>query len=308
VTIPNDIIDASLQQSHLWNSMDIITLHQNMRLDSTEEEINFGQWLLTVGHGQNLTNDGCTILPKHIVNTDPQIFITKLYGDMFNASSPPPPQYFLDRAILAPKNKDVHKTNQIILDHMPGNEITFFSADNIIDEEGNVTPNQRSVPLEYLHSLQPAALPPSELKVKIGCPLILMRNLHPSQGLCNGTRLILLQAQQRVLEVRILGGDHNGDIALIPRIGLIPSTEEGYTFQFKRHQFPVRLAFAMTINKAEGQSLHTVGIDLRQPVFSHGQLYVALSRTTSSHRVHVLLPPNSENKTPNVVYPEVLLD
>ena len=120
--------------------------------------------------------------------------------------------------------------------------------------------------------------------------------------------MILLQARQRVFEVRILGGDHDGDIALIPCIGLIPSTEEGYTFQFKCHQFPVRLAFAMTINKAEGQSLHTVGIDLHQPVFSHGQLYIALSHATSSHRVHVLLPPNSENKTPNVVYPEVLLD
>jgi len=64
----------------------------------------------------------------------------------------------------------------------------------------------------------------------------------------------------------------------------------------------------MSINKAEGQSLHTVGVDLRHPVFSHGQLYVALSRTTSSHCVHVLLPPDSKNKTPNVVYPEVLLD
>jgi len=59
---------------------------------------------------------------------------------MFNASSSPSPQYFLDHAILAPKNKDVYKTNQIILDHMAGNEITFFSADNIIDEEGNVNP------------------------------------------------------------------------------------------------------------------------------------------------------------------------
>ena len=58
--------------------MNIITLHQNMCLDSTEEEINFGQWLLTVSHGQNLTNNGCTILPEHLVNTDPQTFITKL--------------------------------------------------------------------------------------------------------------------------------------------------------------------------------------------------------------------------------------
>ena len=64
----------------------------------------------------------------------------------------------------------------------------------------------------------------------------------------------------------------------------------------------------MTINKAEGQSLHTVGVDLCQPVFSHGQLYVALSRATSSHSVHVLLSPDSQNKTRNVVYPEVLLD
>jgi len=65
----------------------------------------------------------------------------------------------------------------------------------------------------------------------------------------------------------------------------------------------------MTIKKAEGQSLHIVvnGVNLRQPVFSHGQLYVALSQATS-HRVHVLLPPDSKNGTPNVVYPGVLLD
>ena len=57
-------------------------------------------------------------------------------------------------------------------------------------------------------------------------------------------------------------------MALIPHIGLIPSTEEGYTFQFKQLQFPVHLAFAMSINKAKGQSLHTVGVDLLVPVFS----------------------------------------
>ena len=42
---------------------------------------------------------------------------------------------------------------------MPGDEMTFFSADNIIDTERNVTCNQGAVPLEYLHSLEPAALP-----------------------------------------------------------------------------------------------------------------------------------------------------
>jgi hypothetical protein len=57
-----------------------------------------------------------------------------------------------------------------------------------------------------------------------------------------------------------------------------------------RLQYPVRLAFSMTMNKSQGQSLRYVGVDLREEVFSHGQLYVALSRATSGDRVSVLLP------------------
>ncbi|PIA65500.1 hypothetical protein AQUCO_00100776v1 [Aquilegia coerulea] len=78
-------------------------------------------------------------------------------------------------------------------------------------------------------------------------------------------------------------------------------------FQMARRQFPVRLAFAMTINKSQGQSVKYVGIDLRNHVFSHGQLYVALSRCTSSNRISVLLGNEDDDKTTNVVYPEVLL-
>jgi hypothetical protein len=111
-----------------------------------------------------------------------------------------------------------------------------------------------------------------------------------------------------LLEVRLIGGDHDGDIALIPRISLIPTSSADFTFKIKRRQFPVRLAFAMTINKAQGQSVKTVGLDLRIPVFAHGQLYVALSRATSRGRVRVLLPPDIGASTMNVVYDEVLLD
>jgi ATP-dependent exoDNAse (exonuclease V) alpha subunit len=111
----------------------------------------------------------------------------------------------------------------------------------------------------------------------------------------------------RVLEARILGGDHNGDIVFIPRISLIPSAKSAdFNFILKRRQFPVRLAFAMTINKAQGQSVKFVGLDLRVPVFSHGQLYVALSRATCSRRIQLLLGPNT-SKTTNVVFAEVLI-
>jgi ATP-dependent DNA helicase PIF1 len=69
-----------------------------------------------------------------------------------------------------------------------------------------------------------------------------------------------------------------------------------FPFQFKRKQFPVRLSFAMTVNKAQGQTIPNAGIYLPEPVFSHGQLYVALSRSTSRKNVKVLVIPDADNK------------
>jgi hypothetical protein len=115
----------------------------------------------------------------------------------------------------------------------------------------------------------------------------------------------------RVLEVKLLGGDHNGEIAMIPRITLSPSlTGIELAIKMKRRQFPIQLAFAMTINKAQGQSVYHVGVDLRTPVFAHGQLYVAFSRATSSQRIKILLSDPDEvqkSSTANVVYNEILI-
>jgi hypothetical protein len=112
----------------------------------------------------------------------------------------------------------------------------------------------------------------------------------------------------RVLEVRLVGGDHDSEMALIPRISMIPPASDGLSFSFRRCQFPVRLAFALSINKAQGQSVRYIGLDVRVPVFSHGQLYVALSRATCSRNVKILLPSNAaENTTSNVVYNEILI-
>jgi ATP-dependent exoDNAse (exonuclease V) alpha subunit len=83
------------------------------------------------------------------------------------------------------------------------------------------------------------------------------------------------------------------------------STNE-FAFILSRLQFPIRLAFAISINKAQGQSVKYVGVDLRVPVFTHGQLYVTLSRATSRSRVKVLLSAQArENRTLNVVFPQI---
>jgi hypothetical protein len=273
-----------------------------MRLaQSTLDEQDFANWLLDVGHGRNIDPDGTIAFDPDMRVPDSDTLIDNIYPNIDKVVPPPP--YFLDRIILAPRNADVNDLNTAILRRFPGPDSVFYSADSVETEPG-VDSEPELIPVEFLRSIEASGLPPGELHLKRGCPLILLRNLAPARGLCNGTRLILHQATRRVLEVEILGGEHNGEIAFIPRISLLPSTQPGMTFRLRRRQFPVRLAFALTINKAQGQSVRHVGLDLHEPVFSHGQLYVALSRATSSKRVKVLLPP-TETRLCNVVYPEI---
>jgi PIF1-like helicase/Helicase len=300
-----DIVDACLRMSYLWNNIIILKLRKNMRLQQSPEDVKFSEWLLDVGHGRDIDDDGKILLPPSIVTFDEDELINKIYDGIDHIQlTPPPIDYFLDHAILAPRNVDVQVTNEKLLQKMCGREIVCHSADTL-EDEGEGVPND--IPQEFLRTLSPSSLPLSELKMKIGCPLILLRNLDPANGLCNSTRMILLQAYRRFLEVMIMGGDHHGEKAFIPRIILKPSSHQ-YPFLLKRRQFPVRLSFAMTINKAEGQSLKYVGIHLISPVFCHGQLYVALSRTTSSQKLLILLPTSTDTKTTNIVYPEVLLE
>ena len=134
---------------------------------------------------------------------------------------------------------------------------------------------------------------------------MLLRNIAPKDGLYNGTHLMVIRCATRVIEAKILNGDKIGNLVFIPRISLSPSSLE-LPFRMTRRQFPVRLTYAMTINKSQGQYVKFVGIDLRTTVFSHGHLYVALSRCTASDRITVLLE-NGDKCTTNIVYPEVLL-
>ena len=128
---------------------------------------------------------------------------------------------------------------------------------------------------------------------------MLLRNLDAPK-LCNGTRLCVKKLLDYVIEATILTGSAKGEHVFIPRIPIIPSN---VPLEFKRRQFPVRLAFAMTINKAQGQTLQVAGVQLESPCFSHGQLYVACSRVGSGENLHILAP---KGRTRNIVYKKAL--
>ena len=128
--------------------------------------------------------------------------------------------------------------------------------------------------------------------------------------MCNGTRLRITKRAKRVIEAEIISGGNIGTKTLIPLITLIPSDMK-IPVKFQRRQFPLSVCFAMTINKSQGQSLSKVGLYLRNPIFTHGQLYVALSRVKSRKGVKLLIPDSDGNvtdKTKNVVYKEIFSD
>ena len=141
--------------------------------------------------------------------------------------------------------------------------------------------------------------------------VILLRNLDPDEGLCNGTRLIIRAFSNRVIDAEIATGMHKQKRVFIPRI-ILTSSESELSFILRRRQFPIRLAYCITINKGQGQSLETVGLYLPSPeaIFSHGQLYVALSRGKNPLGLKIMVCGTDNSKSgevriKNVVYKEV---
>ena len=126
------------------------------------------------------------------------------------------------RAILAPTNKQVDQLNDLITDSFPGKPVVLSSSDDLI----NANDFQR-YNIEYLNTLSPAGLPNHRLFIKTGMPLMLVRNLNPKMGLCNGTRLIFNKVHNiHLLECSIAGGEHKTRKVLIPRITLRPTDRE----------------------------------------------------------------------------------
>jgi ATP-dependent DNA helicase PIF1 len=203
------------------------------------------------------------------------------------------------------RNDYVDEINARMIDRFLGKAMVFYSFDLVDNDECN------KYPQDFLNFITPNGLPPHELRIKINYPLILLHNLDPRSGLCNVTRLVVGAVNKHIIDAEIVNGTHARDRVFIPRISMSLSKDLSLPFKFKRKQFLVCLSFMMTINKAQGQTLPNVGVYLSEPVFSHGQLYVALSRGVSRGSTWVLYKPSNEvdpkgNSTRNLVYTDVL--
>ncbi len=96
--------------------------------------------------------------------------------------------YIKDRAILTIRNEDIDNINEQIINIFPGQAQEFLSADSVEDKD---LVYQNLYPVEFLNTLTSSGIPPHRLILKIGVPIMLLRNISPTEGLCNGIRLIV---------------------------------------------------------------------------------------------------------------------
>ena len=175
----------------------------------------------------------------------------------------------------------------------------------------SIQPDEHSlrVPPEVINTMDFQGMPPHELKLKVGAHIVLLRNLDTKAGHCNGTKYIVKELSDRLIKAEITTGTYKGTSAVIPRLTLAYDDEVS-PIKFKRTQFPVKLAYGTTIHKAQGQTIERIGLYMKSDseYFTHGQLYVALSRASSPTSTYVLLDDdNTDNKVRNIVYREALI-
>ncbi|KAK7281633.1 hypothetical protein RIF29_09790 [Crotalaria pallida] len=233
-----------------------------------------------------------------------------LHAESYNLLNPEQLHAYqrIERAILAPTLEAVERVNDYILSTLPGDSKEYLSADSILTVDGDAGIDVDWITTDFLNNIRSSGLPNHKLVLKVGSPVMLLRNIDQSAGLCNGTRLIVTELGNNIVYARVVTGTNAGDSVLIPRMNLIPS-DPSIPIKFRRRQFPLALSFAMTINKSQGQTLSHVGLYLSKSVFSHGQLYVAISRVKSATGLKVLIVGDNDGScysTTNVVYREVL--
>lgn len=310
---PGAALDASFRRSHLWERFRVLHLTENMRLANDPENRRYADWLQQDVSGYNLEYQDRRIqLPESVnqlsdvseavrfVYSDPRLdCITPVEGKRSHEPDEDYRQLLAGRAILALMNTRVREINRAISDTFVEHSIQTRTYAAKYDRGYGSFYSE-----DYMKHVNISGFPDDQLTLAEGMPIMVLRNLAPQYGVVNGTRMVIKTLLPNIIIGIILTGSKKGQEFPIPRIKLEIGEDHGHIEPFYRGQFPVMVSYAMTVHKSQGQSLARVGIELTGDVFSHGQLYVALSRVTDVKQMVVVTPRRGVF---NIVEPAVLL-
>ena len=297
------VVDASIRSSSLWDQFVAFRLHQPIR---HAEDLHYADFVDAIGDGLQ------RYVPLNLLET------VRTRNELMEFVYPDDvlrdPERCLARAILAPTNVQVDEYNRDLLKRIEGFSRTYYATDSLEDPE-LVDDTDPNLILEGVVRQSLSGVPAHALEVKVSSVYRLLCNFAPERGLVKNTRVVVLHVGKNIITVRALRGiagiggvgpaqDPEAQDVLVSRIPFSTKLESGHTLV--RRQFPLAPAYATTFNSCQGLTLDTVGVDLTSPVFSHGQLYTALSRIRHRSNAKVRLRPG-QSKTKNVTYHEVLL-
>eukprot|EP00984_Skeletonema_dohrnii_P018289 scaffold8514_cov74-Skeletonema_dohrnii-CCMP3373.AAC.1 len=321
-------VDRCLKGSQkLWDDHVIhLKLRENMRVknalaskpDDSEfkaQLLEYEDWLLKLGEGAlpNQCQNIVEIPPAMCRNSKDDVVDSVFDNFESNVGCS---AYYQSRAIVTATNEIVNEINDELTDRLPGELQKYHSIDTVGDDD-----NPKAFPSEFLNSLQLSGMADHKLHLKENSVVILLRNIDIPAGHCNGTRYFVkrLGEYRLVLKKLKTNGDKN-DILILPRIPMTSSAGTKLPFVLNRLQFPIKVAFALTINRSQSQTFSgKCGILLPKSVWTHGQIYVTFSRCGDPNNVYVWadqeefkdlidsgqLEPNKVYMR-NVVYKEVI--
>ena len=318
-----EILRETIKETDVWQHVETFQLTQNMRLKSGVNKkdaakiAQFADYLLKVGEGREETfpeiGEDMIMIPEELKSKAEtldqfcdEIFpnMNEIVGQGLHSDDPTNAwtEWLMDRAIIVPTNNEANDINKICIEKFPGKERVYKSFD-----KANNCKEEHNYPTEFLNSILVSSIPPHEIKLKVGSPFMLIRTLDPVNGHINGTRYIVKALTDRIIHGEIAHPlKFKGNEIFIPRILFHPK-DKTITFEFERKQFPIRSCFALTSNKAQGQSYKRVGIYMKKEFFSHGQLYVAMSRVRHPDCLSIFKDKSSnQDYMKNVVFKEIL--
>ncbi|KAK3242118.1 hypothetical protein CYMTET_48165 [Cymbomonas tetramitiformis] len=310
-----DIVDASPRRSPLWPHVEVHCLTELRRQPDDSDYAKIATAIGDDTHIKELPTEGAddptlvsgaSLVDLSII-PDAQRFTGDTLQDALHFVFSENVDDFDESAILATSCAAVNFWNTKIQEqrNIDGGAMKTYISHNSVNDSFAYAEDFNSS--DFLNSREENGVPLHELTLAVNDMCYLMRTINKKVGLVTSTRLRVVALHERSVHV-IIVGDHTNTVHIIPRITFIFSPQLS-NLEIHRRQFPLCLAYAMTVNRSQGQTLKRVLLDTTRPAFSHGHLYVALSRVRDRHSIALF----NRNQIPSnfqltVAYSELLKD